>query len=83
MKSIKILSVILSAVFIISSCGEANRSSETNVDSLHNTYVNKDSLDSVNKNNSIHNIEKGAASTIDSANKMVEKANEKIKDSGK
>ena len=80
MKPIKDLLIIFSLSFVIFSCGEGNRSSETNVDSLRNVYVDRDSLDSVHKNNSIHNIEKGAASTIDSANKMVEKANEKLKD---
>ncbi|MEO6950007.1 MAG: hypothetical protein ABI123_10295 [Ginsengibacter sp.] len=79
MKSIKNLLLILALSFAIFSCGEGNRSSETNVDSLRNSYVNKDSLDSVNKNNSIHNIEKGAASTIDSANKMVEKADSQLR----
>lgn len=83
MKSIRNFLFILCVAFVFSSCGDANRSSETNEDSLRNVYVSRDSLDSVNKNNSIHSIEKGAASTIDSANKMVEKANEKIKDSGK
>lgn len=79
MKSVKILLFILSFSFVIVSCGEANRSSETNVDSLRNAPVDSDSLDSVNHNNAVHNIEKGAASTIDSANKMVEKANKKLK----
>ena len=83
MKSVKKLLFILSIALVISSCGNANRSSETNEDSLRNVHVDRDSLDSVKAYNSIHNIKKGAASTIDSANKMVEKANEKMKDSGK
>ena len=79
MKPMKKLIIIISFSIIIFSCGEGNRSSETNVDSLRNVYVDRDSLDSVNRNSSIHNIEKGAASTIDSANKMVEKANSQLK----
>ena len=79
MKSIKKLLLILTLASVFIACQEGNRSSETNVDSLRNVHVDSDSLDSANHNNAIHNIEKGAASTIDSANKMVEKADSQLK----
>lgn len=71
----------IGAAIICMSCGNSNTSSEPVSDSLRNVQLNADSLKQEQIADSIHSMEKGAVSTLDSANKRIENANQKISDS--